>query len=42
LASIKSKKAVREAFREGSEPNSSAPDAGSGGEKNFFKEDLSD
>lgn len=41
LASTKSKKAVREAFREGAEPSSSSETSPSE-EKNFFKEDLSD
>ncbi len=42
LASVKSKKAVREAFREGTEPTSSSTESTPSEEKNFFKEDLSD
>src|SRR5262249_4034936 len=42
LASAKTKKVAREAFREGSEPNESAAEQSQSEEKNFFKEDLSD
>ena len=42
LASAKTQKAVREAFREGTEPTESTGDTPNSEEKNFFKEDLSD
>jgi penicillin-binding protein 1A len=42
LATAKSKKAVREAFREGTEPTETTNETPQSEEKNFFKEDLSD
>jgi len=42
LASAKSKRAVREAFREGTEPSASGEELPQAEEKNFFKEDLSE
>ncbi len=41
LATAKSKKAVREAFREGTEPTETANETPQNEDKNFFKEDLS-
>jgi penicillin-binding protein 1A len=42
LATAKSKKAVREAFREGTEPTETTNETPQSEEKNFFKEDMSD
>ncbi len=41
LASSQSKKVVREAFKEGTEPTESASQTSTSEEKNFFKEDMS-
>jgi penicillin-binding protein 1A len=41
LASAQSKRIVREAFREGTEPTQSTSETPDADEKNFFKEDLS-